>query len=80
MVSKNQQGFYLFYKIMNDKKVLNQDINLITLTSACELLKVHPNTLRIWDKNGTLPAIRIGPKKVRRYKKEDIIKFLETHN
>jgi len=51
---------------------------LLTLNEACEMLKVHPNTLRQWDKNGLLPAIRIGTKRVRRYHKEDIIKFLQS--
>jgi excisionase family DNA binding protein len=49
---------------------------LLTLKEACEMLKVHPNTLRTWDKKGVLPAIRIGTKRVRRYKKEDILKML----
>lgn len=49
----------------------------LTLTQACELLQVHPNTLRNWDKNGTLKAIRIGAGKLRRYKKEDILALLE---
>ena len=62
----------------NDKQPEQQVPELLTLTEACELLKVHPNTLRQWDKNGTLPAIRIGTKRVRRYKKEDIIKFLQS--
>lgn len=51
---------------------------LLTLTEACEMLKVHPNTLRQWDKNGVLPAIRIGTKRVRRYRKEDIVSFLQA--
>jgi excisionase family DNA binding protein len=51
---------------------------LLTLKEACALLKVHPNTLRQWDAKGILPAIRIGTKRVRRYRKEDIIKFLES--
>ena len=50
----------------------------LTLKQVSELLKVHPNTLRNWDKNGTLKPIRIGERKIRRYKKEDVIKFLET--
>lgn len=50
--------------------------NLITLKEACEILKVHPNTLRAWDNKGILKAVRIGVKKVRRYKKEDIEKFI----
>jgi len=51
---------------------------LITLSEASRILKVHPNTLRLWDKNGILPAVRIGEKKVRRYRKEDILKFIKT--
>jgi transcriptional regulator, merR family len=50
----------------------------LTLKQVSELLKVHPNTLRNWDKNGTLKPIRIGERKIRRYKKEDIKKFLEV--
>jgi len=61
----------------SDKKPEQEEVpELLTLQEACEMLKVHPNTLRQWDKNGILPAIRIGTKRVRRYKKEDIIKFL----
>ena len=50
----------------------------LTLKQVSELLKVHPNTLRNWDKNGTLKPIRIGERKIRLYKKEDIKKFLEA--
>jgi excisionase family DNA binding protein len=50
---------------------------LLTLKEAAQILKVHPNTLRLWDKNGTLVAIRIGVKRARRYKKEDIEKFIK---
>ncbi len=49
---------------------------LITLKEACEILKVHPNTLRIWDKKGILTAVRIGEKRIRKYKKEDILKLI----
>jgi excisionase family DNA binding protein len=50
---------------------------LLTLKQACELLQCHPNTLRQWDKNGILKAVRIGKRGDRRYKKEDLVKFLE---
>ena len=50
----------------------------LTLSEVSKMLKVHPNTLRNWDKNGTLKPIRIGERKIRRYKKEDVIKFLEA--
>ena len=50
----------------------------LTLKQVSDLLKVHPNTLRNWDKNSTLKPIRIGERKIRRYKKEDVARFLES--
>jgi len=64
--------------LSNNKNPEQEVPELITLKEACEMLKVHPNTLRQWDKNGVLPAIRIGTKRVRRYRKEDIINFLQS--
>lgn len=52
----------------------------LTLGQVASLLQVHPNTLRNWDKNGTLKAVRIGVKKIRRYKKEDVMKLLNEEN
>lgn len=60
---------------MNSKDELSE---YLTLKQVSELLKVHPNTLRNWDKNGTLKPTRLGEKKIRRYKKEDVVKFLEA--
>lgn len=63
-----------------DKKIdndTNQEMSkLLTLKQACEILQCHPNTLRQWDKKGILKAIRIGIKKARRYRKEDIENFI----
>jgi len=53
---------------------------LLTLKEVSQILKVHPNTLRSWDKKGVLIAVRIGVKGVRRYKKEAIEKFINTKN
>jgi excisionase family DNA binding protein len=49
----------------------------LTLQQACELLQVHPNTLRNWDKKGVLKAHRLGVRGIRRYKREDLITFME---
>lgn len=49
---------------------------LLTLKEACEVLKCHPNTLRKWDKKGILVAVRFGERRDRRYRKQDILKFL----
>lgn len=51
---------------------------LLTLKEACEILKVHPNTLRQWDEKGILKAVRFGQRKDRRYKKEDILKLIKN--
>jgi len=50
---------------------------LLSMREACNLLKVHPNTLRLWDKKGILKAVRFGARKDRKYKKEDILKLID---
>ena len=49
---------------------------LLTLKETAKILKVHVNTLRLWDKKGLLTAVRIGEKKIRRYRPEDIKNFI----
>ncbi len=49
---------------------------LLTITEVSEMLKVHPNTLRKWDKKGILKAVRIGQRRDRRYRKEDIMRLV----
>lgn len=48
---------------------------LITLSEASQILKVHPNTLRKWDRKGILKAVRFGQRGDRRYRKDDISKL-----
>lgn len=62
------------------KSEQNEEDKYLTLAEVSELLKIHPNTLRNWDANGTLKATRIGIKKVRRYRKSDIDKFIAESN
>lgn len=50
---------------------------LITLSQAAKILKVHQNTLRNWDRSGVLKAIRIGVKRGLRYQKKDLEKFIK---
>lgn len=65
-------------KAMSQKKEDQKIPELLTLKEACEVLKCHPNTLRQWDSKGILVAIRIGEKRVMRYRKEDILKLLNN--
>lgn len=52
---------------------------LLTMKETCELLKVHANTLRQWDKKGILKAVRFGARRDRRYKKDDVLKLIEAN-
>lgn len=49
---------------------------LLTIREACEILNCHPNTLRKWDKRGTVTAMRLGIRGDRRYQKTDILSLL----
>lgn len=49
----------------------------LTLPEVVQMLRVHLSTLQNWDKDGTLRAVRIGKLKIRQWKQDDIIRFLE---
>lgn len=49
---------------------------LLTIRQAAEVLNVHVETLRRWDKQGKLKAIRVNERGDRRYKPEDIKKVI----
>jgi len=54
---------------------------LLTIREAADILHVHPETLRRWDRAGKLKAIRVGRRQGggdRRYRKEDIEKIIKT--
>jgi len=50
---------------------------LLTIRQAAEILNVHVETLRRWDKAGKLKAIRVNERGDRRYKTETIENFIE---
>lgn len=51
----------------------------LTLAQASKFLQVSQPTLRNWDRNGILKAYRLGTRKAMRYKKADLIKFIESN-
>lgn len=51
-------------------------IKLLGIREAAEMLSVNPETLRRWDRSGKLKAIIISKRGDRRYRSEDIEKFL----
>jgi len=50
---------------------------LMTVREVARLLHVHPNTLRRWSNDGRLRAYRITSRGDRRFKREEIARFLE---
>lgn len=51
---------------------------LLTTRQAAEVINVHVETLRRWDKNGKLKAIIVNERGDRRYDPEDIERFIST--
>lgn len=56
---------------------MKKDKKLLKISEASELLNVHPNTLRKWDRKGILKAVRFGERGDRRYRIEDLKKFIK---
>lgn len=54
--------------------------DILTLQQASDILNVHPNTLRNWDNEGVLKAVRYGKRRDRRYRKADVLKLLKNNH
>ena len=57
---------------------MDDSIRLLKIKEAAKMLGVSPTTLRKWDNEGKLVAIKISERGDRRYRKEDIEKFLDN--
>lgn len=53
---------------------------LLTIRQAAEVLNVHVETLRRWDKSGKLKAIKVNDRGDRRFDPKDIEAILKTKN
>jgi len=53
---------------------------LLTIRQAAEILNVHVETLRRWDKSGKLKAIIVNERGDRRYDPKDIELILKNKN
>jgi len=50
---------------------------MLTIGDVAQCLGVHPNTVRVWSEKGILKSYRIGPRRDRRFRREDIDDFLK---
>ena len=59
----------------------DEQINdMLTVKEVARLFHIHPNTLRRWSNNGRMKAYRITRRGDRRFKREEIARFLAELN
>ncbi|HBM46188.1 MAG: Type I restriction-modification system, M subunit [Parcubacteria group bacterium GW2011_GWF2_38_76] len=47
-------------------------LELLSIGQVAEIFSIHQDTLRNWEKDGTLVPLRVGPRKDRKYRPQDI--------
>ena len=52
---------------------------LFTVSEVASILHVHANTVRQWSDRGMLKTYRFGRRRDRRFKREDVQKFIDKH-
>ncbi len=50
---------------------------LITVSEVAAFLGLHPNTVRTWANEGRIKSFRIGPRRDRRFKLEDVQQLIK---
>lgn len=50
--------------------------NLLTTSEVARMLHIHINTARRWSNRGVLRSCRVGPRRDRRFRREDIMDML----
>lgn len=58
---------------------MKTEVKLLKIREAAELLGVNPETLRRWDNEGKLVAVKVSKRGDRRYQPEDIKRFIEEN-
>lgn len=58
----------------------NQIGKMLTVREVADRLRIHPSTLRRWTNMGRIKAYRITPRGDRRYRREDVARFLAEMN
>jgi excisionase family DNA binding protein len=53
---------------------------MLTVKDVADLLNIHVNTVRRWSDQGILKAYRITSRGDRRFRREDIFRFLQEYN
>lgn len=51
--------------------------SLLAVRQVAQLLAVHVNTVRKWADHGIIPVYRVGPRRDRRFRREDAFTLLK---
>jgi len=51
--------------------------SMLTIRDVAQLLNLHINTVRRWGNRGILRSYRVGPRRDRRFRREDVVALLE---
>lgn len=54
--------------------------DLITRADAAKLFQVSPKSLRNWENDGKIQALKLAGKRLIRYRMEQVLSLLETSN
>lgn len=54
--------------------------DMLTVRDVARILHIHPNTVRRWSNAGRIKAYRITARGDRRFKREDIARFITELN
>ncbi len=57
----------------------SKQVKLIRIGETAEMLEVHPETLRRWDREGKMEAIIINDRRDRRFKLSVINDYIKTN-
>lgn len=60
------------------KESQKQDKKLFSIGQVAKEYGIHQDTLRNWEREGTIRPLRVGKRRDRRYRPEDIEKIIET--
>lgn len=66
--------------MIRQKRVTAEMERMLTVSEAAEILGVSKTTIRKLSKIGQIKSFRIGTGKHRRFKKKDLIEYLERNS
>lgn len=61
---------------MESNETSNQDQQLLRIEEVARIFQVAPRTVRQWKLAGKLKGVHLGPRKLLRFRKEDVDAFI----